>query len=93
VIPEAGPKDTLVPPQLSVKGLKSGPYVIAIVDPDASSRANPTIAQIRHLLAANLTVSSARSTYVSDSFLLKNSTAAVNDYRPPVSLAAFLIDI
>ncbi|KAG8694884.1 hypothetical protein FRC08_008203 [Ceratobasidium sp. 394] len=75
--------DTLIPPELSATGLKSGPYVIAIVDPDAPSRANPTSAQIRHMLAANLTVSSARSKYISDSFLLKNSTAAVNDYRPP----------
>ncbi|KAG9079959.1 hypothetical protein FRC06_007252 [Ceratobasidium sp. 370] len=75
--------DTLITPELSAKGLKSGPYVIAIVDPDAPSRANPTSAQIRHMLAANLTVSSARSKHVPDSFLLKNSTAAVNDYRPP----------
>ncbi|KAG9124750.1 hypothetical protein FRC07_010387 [Ceratobasidium sp. 392] len=76
--------DTLVPPQLSVSGLKSGPYVVAIVDPDAPSRATPTSAQIRHLLAGNLTVSSTRSAYVTDSLLLKNYTAAVNDYRPPV---------
>ncbi|KAG8780971.1 hypothetical protein FRC12_022369 [Ceratobasidium sp. 428] len=75
--------DTLIPPQLSVTGLKSGPYVVAIVDPDAPSRATPTSAQIRHLLAGNLTVSSTRSKYVIDSFLLKNSTAAINDYRPP----------
>ncbi|KAG8712682.1 hypothetical protein FRC09_019576 [Ceratobasidium sp. 395] len=68
---------------LSVTGLKSGPYVVAIVDPDAPSRATPTSAQIRHLLAGNLTVSSTRSKHVIDSFLLKNSTAAINDYRPP----------
>ncbi|KAF8685548.1 pebp-like protein [Rhizoctonia solani] len=75
--------DTLVPPEISVQGAKGGPYVVAIVDPDALSRASPTIAQIRHFLAANFTVSSTRSKYVPQSFVLKNSTAAVNDYRPP----------
>ncbi|KAF8755127.1 pebp-like protein [Rhizoctonia solani] len=74
---------TLVPPEISVQGAKGGPYVVAIVDPDALSRASPTIAQIRHFLAANFTVSSTRSKYVPQSFVLKNSTAAVNDYRPP----------
>ncbi|CAE6439401.1 unnamed protein product [Rhizoctonia solani] len=75
--------DTLVPPEISVQGLKGGPYVVAIVDPDAPSRASPTSAQIRHLLAANFTVSNTRSEYVHQSYVLKNSTAAVNDYRPP----------
>ncbi|QRV92715.1 phosphatidylethanolamine-binding protein (PEBP) family [Ceratobasidium sp. AG-Ba] len=75
--------DTLRPPELSVTGLKSGPYVVAIVDPDAPSRATPTSAQIRHLLAGNLTVSTAQSKYVPESLILKNSTAAVNEYRPP----------
>ncbi|CCO35205.1 OV-16 antigen OS=Onchocerca volvulus GN=OV16 PE=2 SV=2 [Rhizoctonia solani AG-1 IB] len=75
--------DTLIPPEISVQGLKGGPYVVAIVDPDAPSRATPTVSQIRHLLAANFTVSNTRSKYVPQSFVLKNSTAAVNDYRPP----------
>ncbi|KAB5590616.1 OV-16 antigen [Ceratobasidium theobromae] len=75
--------DTLVPPELSAQGLKGGTYVVAIVDPDAPSRADPTLSQIRHLLAANITVSNTRSEYVPQSFLLKNSTAATNDYRPP----------
>lgn len=75
--------DTLVPPELSVQGVKGGPYVVAIVDPDAPSRASPTSAQIRHLLAANITVSNTHSKYVPRSYLLKNSTAATNDYRPP----------
>ncbi|QRV92716.1 phosphatidylethanolamine-binding protein (PEBP) family [Ceratobasidium sp. AG-Ba] len=75
--------DTLHPPEISVTGLKSGPYVVALIDPDAPSRAKPTFAQVRHLLAGNLTVSTTRSEYVHDSFLLKNSTPAVNDYLTP----------
>ncbi|CAE6403702.1 hypothetical protein ACGC1H_005356 [Rhizoctonia solani] len=74
--------DTLVPPEISVQGVKGGPYVVAIVDPDAPSRASPTLAQIRHLLAANFTVSSP-SKYVRQSYVLKNSTAAFSEYRAP----------
>ncbi|KAF8599415.1 PEBP-like protein [Ceratobasidium sp. AG-I] len=79
--------DTLIRPQISVEGAKGGPYVVAIVDPDAPSRPNPTSAQIRHLLAANLTVSRNRSEYVPRSLLLQNSTAAINEYRPPTPSA------
>ncbi|KAJ1303590.1 hypothetical protein OPQ81_011773 [Rhizoctonia solani] len=75
--------DTLIPPEISVQGVKAGPYVVAIVDPDAPSRASPTLGQIRHLLAANFTVSNTRSKYVPQSHILKNATAAVSDYRPP----------
>ncbi|KDN45026.1 hypothetical protein RSAG8_05199, partial [Rhizoctonia solani AG-8 WAC10335] len=74
--------DTLVPPEISVQGVKGGPYVVAIVDPDAPSRASPTLSQIRHLLAANFTVSSP-SKYVHQSYVLKNSTAAFSEYRAP----------
>ncbi|QRV77908.1 phosphatidylethanolamine-binding protein (PEBP) family [Ceratobasidium sp. AG-Ba] len=75
--------DTLHSPELSVTGLKSGPYVVALIDPDAPSRAKPTFGQVRHLLAANLTVAGTRSKYVHNSFLLNNSTPAVNDYLTP----------
>ncbi|CAE6442342.1 unnamed protein product [Rhizoctonia solani] len=74
--------DTLVPPQISVQGVKGGPYVVVMVDPDAPSRANPTLGQVRHLLAANFTVSSP-SKYVRQSYVLKNSTAAFSEYEPP----------
>ncbi|KAG8684078.1 hypothetical protein FRC11_012650 [Ceratobasidium sp. 423] len=72
--------DTLVRPEISVQGVNGGPYVVAIVDPDAPSRTSPTFSQIRHLLAANFTVSNTRSEYVPQSYVLKNSTAAT----PPV---------
>ncbi|CAE7174957.1 unnamed protein product [Rhizoctonia solani] len=75
--------DTLVPPQFSVEGVKGGPYVVAMVDPDAPSRADPTLGQIRHLLAANFTVSNTRSEYVPRSYVVKNSTAAFSEYRAP----------
>jgi hypothetical protein len=78
-------KDTLLVPQFSVEGVQGGSFVLAIVDPDAPSRANPTISQIRHMLAANFSVSSNRSSFAPRSFVLQNSTAAINEYIPPVS--------
>ncbi|KAF8599416.1 PEBP-like protein [Ceratobasidium sp. AG-I] len=75
--------DTLVVPQFSVEGATNRSYVVVIVDPDAPSRANPTVSQIRHLLAANFTVSDVRSNFVPRSLLLQNSTAAINNYIPP----------
>ncbi|CAE6439407.1 unnamed protein product [Rhizoctonia solani] len=75
--------DTLFFPEISVQGVKGGPYVVAMVDPDVPSRAKPTISQVRHFLAANFTVSNTRSKYVHQSYVLKNTTVAVSDYVTP----------
>ncbi|KAF8713238.1 Phosphatidylethanolamine-binding protein, partial [Rhizoctonia solani] len=75
--------DTLNTPQFSVEGIKNGTYLIAIVDPDAPSRANPTVSQIRHMFATNFVVSATRSASVIRSMVLQNSTAAISPYFPP----------
>ncbi|CAE6535900.1 unnamed protein product [Rhizoctonia solani] len=74
--------DTLNLPEFSVQGVKGGPYVVAIVDPDAPSRTNTTLAQVRHFLGANFAVSGP-SKYVQKSYVLKNSTASIGGYEPP----------
>ncbi|KAF8746437.1 Phosphatidylethanolamine-binding protein, partial [Rhizoctonia solani] len=55
----------------------------AIVDPDAPSRANPTVSQIRHMFATNFVVSATRSASVIRSMVLQNSTGAISPYFPP----------
>ncbi|KDN45027.1 hypothetical protein RSAG8_05200, partial [Rhizoctonia solani AG-8 WAC10335] len=75
--------DTLNTPQFSVNGINNGTYLIAIVDPDAPSRANPTVSQIRHMFATNFVASDTRSSFASRSTVLQNSTAAVSPYFPP----------
>lgn len=75
--------DTLSTPQFSVDGVKNGTYVIAIVDPDAPSRANPIVSQIRHMFATNFTISNTRSNFVPRGMVMQNSTAAISPYFPP----------
>ncbi|CAE6535897.1 hypothetical protein RSOLAG22IIIB_10720 [Rhizoctonia solani] len=75
--------DTLNTPQFSVDGIKNGTYLIAIVDPDAPSRANPTVSQIRHMFATDFVISSVRSSFTTRSMVLQNSTAAISPYFPP----------
>ncbi|KAH7322075.1 phosphatidylethanolamine-binding protein [Rhizoctonia solani] len=75
--------DTLNTPQFSVYGVKNGTYLIAIVDPDAPSRANPTVSQIRHMFATDFVVSDTRSSFATRSMVLQNSTAAISPYFPP----------
>lgn len=78
--------DTLNTPQFSVDGVKNGTYLIAIVDPDAPSRANPTVSQIRHMFATNFIVSNTRSSFATRSLVLQNSTSALSPYFPPVNI-------
>ncbi|CEL60409.1 OV-16 antigen OS=Onchocerca volvulus GN=OV16 PE=2 SV=2 [Rhizoctonia solani AG-1 IB] len=83
--------DTLNTPQFSVDGVKNGTYIIAIVDPDAPSRANPTVSQIRHMFATNFVVSDTRSTSAARSMVLQNTTSAISPYfspNPPVGSGA-----
>ncbi|KAL5632358.1 hypothetical protein ACGC1H_005355 [Rhizoctonia solani] len=67
----------------SVHGLNNGTYLIAIVDPDAPSRANPTISQIRHMFATDFVLSDIRPNFATRSLVLRNSTAAISPYFPP----------
>jgi phosphatidylethanolamine-binding protein len=68
---------TAGPPTFAVNGNagSSGPFVLAMVDPDAPTPVNPTEAQIRHLLAGNLTAGADGT--------LTNSTPAITDFLQP----------
>ncbi|KAF8802137.1 PEBP-like protein [Phlegmacium glaucopus] len=52
-----------------------GPFVVAIVDPDAPTPQNPTSAQIRHFLGGNF--------FQDFPFCLRNSTPAISDFIQP----------
>ncbi|CAE6532673.1 unnamed protein product [Rhizoctonia solani] len=75
--------DTLTTPQFSLHGINNGTYLIAIVDPDAPSRANPTVSQIRHMFATDFVLSEMRPNFATRSLVLRNSTAAISPYFPP----------
>ncbi|TBU58402.1 phosphatidylethanolamine-binding protein [Dichomitus squalens] len=59
--------------------LASQTFVLAMVDPDAPTPQNPTEAEIRHLLAPNITLSGS----LADGALLVNNTPAISDFLRP----------
>nr|VWO99280.1 N/A [Ganoderma boninense] len=54
-------------------------FVLAMVDPDAPTPQAPTVAEIRHLLAPNITVSGT----LASGALLVNNTPAISDFLRP----------
>ncbi|KAF9522744.1 phosphatidylethanolamine-binding protein [Crepidotus variabilis] len=78
--------DTNTRPTFSVatpenKGVKAddlGPFVLSMVDPDAPTPQNPTVAQIRHFLAGNFYIESEGA-----NSQLVNKTPAISDWRAP----------
>ncbi|TFK94650.1 PEBP-like protein [Polyporus arcularius HHB13444] len=54
-------------------------FILAMVDPDAPTPQNPTVAQIRHLLAPNITLSGSLATGA----LLVNNSPAISDFQRP----------
>ncbi|KAI0722821.1 phosphatidylethanolamine-binding protein [Earliella scabrosa] len=54
-------------------------YVLAMVDPDAPTPQTPTLAQIRHLVAPDITVNGS----LAQGGLLVNSTPAISEFRRP----------
>ncbi|KAI1796232.1 PEBP-like protein [Ganoderma leucocontextum] len=54
-------------------------FVLAMVDPDAPTPQNPTEAEIRHLLAPNITLSGS----LTNGALLVNNTPAISDFLRP----------
>ena len=59
--------------------LTSQTFVLAMVDPDAPTPQSPTEAEIRHLLAPNITLSGS----LADGALLVNNTPAISDFLRP----------
>ncbi|KAF7299604.1 hypothetical protein HMN09_00965800 [Mycena chlorophos] len=67
--------DTAGPPKFGVIGdVGNGPFVVATVDPDAPTPADPTEAQIRHFLGGN---------FFSNNGLLVNNTPAISEFQQP----------
>ncbi|KAF7378126.1 hypothetical protein MSAN_00236900 [Mycena sanguinolenta] len=67
--------DTAGPPTFHVVGnVGHGPFVVATVDPDAPTPADPTEAQVRHFLGGN---------FFNENGLLVNVTPAVSEFRQP----------
>ncbi|KAI0720274.1 phosphatidylethanolamine-binding protein [Cerioporus squamosus] len=54
-------------------------FVLAMVDPDAPTPQNPTVAQIRHLLAPNITLNGS----LASGALLVNNSPAISDFQRP----------
>ena len=54
-------------------------FVLAMVDPDAPTPQNPTAAQIRHLLAPNMTLNGS----LADGAVLVNNTPAISNFLRP----------
>ncbi|KAJ6480590.1 PEBP-like protein [Mycena vitilis] len=66
---------TARPPSFEVRGAAGrGPFVVAMVDPDAPTPADPSLAQIRHFLAGDF--------HLRDDCLF-NTTPAVSDFVQP----------
>ncbi|KAF5340729.1 hypothetical protein D9611_007356 [Ephemerocybe angulata] len=65
------------PPTFAIRGVRTpGPFVIAMVDPDAPTPQDPWAAQIRHYLGGNHTVHDRGGA-------LKNQTSAITEYLQP----------
>ncbi|KAK7034620.1 hypothetical protein VNI00_012261 [Paramarasmius palmivorus] len=63
-------------PQFFLRGAENIPYVIAMIDPDAPTPQNTSLAQVRHILGGNF--------QLSENGELKNTTAALSDYLAPM---------
>jgi len=70
---------TALPPTYSVSpaNIGHGPFVIALIDPDALTPQNPNISQINHFLGGNFFVGKQHDC------LLVNTTPAVTEYYGP----------
>ena len=70
---------TALPPNYSVSpaNIGHGPFVIALIDPDALTPQNPNISQINHFLGGNFFVGKQHDC------LLVNTTPAVTEYYSP----------
>ena len=74
--------DTSNPPAFTLRApgkpvnIGKGPFVIAMVDPDAPTPQNPDNAPVRHFLGGGFT-------FKDDGVSLTNSTPAVTEYQPP----------
>ncbi|KAJ8518267.1 hypothetical protein ONZ45_g4626 [Pleurotus djamor] len=85
------PRDaTAGPPSFSLRGVSPrGPFVIAMVDPDAPTPAEPVYAQIRHFLGGNFVIDG-RERFAGP-HQLYNSSAAITEFRqsnPPAGSPA-----
>jgi len=69
--------DTAGPPTFAITGggVGHGPFVVAVVDPDAPTPQAPTIAQIRHFLGGNF--------FKNHSCLLSTSTPVLSQFQQP----------
>ncbi|KAK0460046.1 PEBP-like protein [Desarmillaria tabescens] len=80
------PRDkTVGPPSFTIvgRGVSDGPFVIAVVDPDAPTPQNPTSAQVRQFLGGNFEGDCDSSLLSPGIVVLKNTTAAVTNWRQP----------
>jgi len=76
--------DTLKPPTFCLRApgkpakIGKGPFVIAIVDPDAPApeKADNATETVRHFLGGDFT-------FKDDGFCLANNTPAITEYEPP----------
>ena len=68
---------TAGPPTFTIRGEGSaGPFVVAVVDPDAPTPQSPTVAQIRHFLGGSFVPNPS-------TFVLSNSTPAISEWLQP----------
>ncbi|KAJ7635055.1 PEBP-like protein [Roridomyces roridus] len=74
--------DTVGPPTFSLQGQRrtarhdNGPFVVAMVDPDAPTPQDPSVSQIRHFLGGNFYLGR-------DGCSLFNTTPAITEYVQP----------
>ncbi|KAJ7726676.1 phosphatidylethanolamine-binding protein [Mycena maculata] len=67
--------DTVRPPSFGVLGdVGPGPFVVAMVDPDAPTSQNPTLSELRHFLGGN---------FYNHRDHLVNATPAVSEFVQP----------
>ncbi|EEB98591.1 hypothetical protein MPER_01875 [Moniliophthora perniciosa FA553] len=62
-------------PQFFLRGAENISYVVAMIDPDAPTPQNRSLAQVRHILGGNFQLGKDGA--------LKNTTAALSEYFPP----------
>jgi len=82
---ELTPPDVAQPPRFSVcggrrAGIGHGPFVLVIIDPDAPSAQDPSLAQVRHFVGGGYYLEQG---YYDGPHPLVNKTPAVSDYISP----------
>ncbi|KAH8679616.1 phosphatidylethanolamine-binding protein [Tricladium varicosporioides] len=62
---------------------KTQRFLVYMIGPDVPSRSNPTSRNVRHFLAANLTMAATNSSLLATAVKLTNSSSATNEYAGP----------